>query len=208
MLKMRSQSAKDLTFLAASAPPNQENSSLFPRSTKESENFLPPPVQFARSCRRMMLEPAVVFLSIGEKNRHTISSVSQELCDLLEYSKEEMAGRTMKMLAGPETDISMLFLAIKSTSIDRRPIIVSSVKLYGRNGALHEVKVTCELAGDGTCSLQIEWPVTTRNLHFGCLKDDTIYHSARARFNFITGLVIHKAQLRLQSSTEERAKLS
>jgi hypothetical protein len=129
-----------------------------------------------------------------------------------------MEGRTMKMLSGPETDMSMLLLAIKSTMIDHRPIIVPSVKIYDRSGSAREVKVTCELAGVGFCLLQIEWamvPQTTPNQHTACLqtreespcKKITFQVNPRARLNFLMGLTIHKAHLRSAQEKDLNAKL-
>jgi hypothetical protein len=124
-------------------------------------------------------------------------------------------GRTVKLFSGPETDMSILLLAIKSTSIDSRPIIIPSFKIYNRTGSAHLVKATCRLSSDGTCSLEFESvvdpihpsPVPEASFTPKCdespsVKDGKNHFNARARYNFVMGLEMHKAQMHAKSQAQ------
>ena len=132
---------------SASSPPLTEG---------DSPQISSPPVRFPKSFGKNNFKSGTAVLRIGENNRHTILSASQELCDLLEHSEDQVANRSLSLLSGPDTDLSMLLLAIKSLSI-HRSMTVPPMKIYGRNGTSHQVVAKCQMDGKGCCCLHVKW---------------------------------------------------
>lgn len=150
-------------------------------------------------------------LRVGSLN--TIKDASESLCKIIGYTKEEVLGRSVTVLAGPETDLPRLLIAIKRTINRTRSTRLSSLKIYGRYGRVCHVEVECiqdDQAGadEPICLLHFHRRWNAVVVDLACsnesdLREKEMKHSItengnlqpRARYNFITGLEIHKALL-------------
>ena len=98
---------------------------------------------------------AVVSLS----SPHTILSVSDSFVRWLGYSRQEVVGRSLKILSGPRTDMFALNAAIKNAAVHNFECIEASV--YASSGAGFHVLISCFpfMDAEGVllgCSLEIK----------------------------------------------------
>jgi hypothetical protein len=154
-------------------------------------------------------------LRIGVSNH--ILSASIGMCSLLGFSEEEMKGRSVQILSGPETDLPLFLFAIKSVVFGGQRSTIPNLKIYSGNGQSHTLHLTCtaeticdhvyqlhferikcQTAVQDSGSVKAKKPNFRRSLE---IRPVSVIGS-RARYNFITGLQIHKRLLSMQDADQ------
>ncbi len=171
------------------------------------DDALPPALPFKQSRRNA--KKLKVWISNHPPYR--ILDMSAELESFLEFDFGEVQNRAINVLFGPETNPHTLTLAIKQVTVNpenETTTSISSFKIYGRNGASHEVSVVCSTLAcpnvtiDSKCCLIFECrgdPSRLSDVPRDMRKSTHSQH--RVQNNFITGLDMHLS--RLLSSTSE-----
>ena len=151
-------------------------------------------------------------LVVAAKAPFEILATSRPLRDALDITAEQFSARTLSMICGPETDIQCLTSAIKSASIEvsEDSCKVLTIKIYGREGAAHQVRVTCtihEKSDDGaaiSCCLHFETARAENSSkaralnmepHFPAHRRGSMPSTPaeyRARYNVLTGLEMER----------------
>ncbi len=158
---------------------------------------LPPPQPFAKSSL-----PVRFSVTVDAQAPYRILSASASFFKVVDLSMTEIQDRSIRILFGPETDLSAFSCAMKSINMERRATI-PEIKIYMRNGACHIFEVQCVLQQkciEEACSIMMLFKSTrckpqaqhqfiTRSSRRSSL--NTSRDEARSRYNFITGLGLH-----------------
>jgi hypothetical protein len=107
---------------------------------------LPPPAAYRRGrCMRGSKNngPAdqVWDIDVSLSKPHRIQSISANLASFLQYTPDQLSGRSISILEGPETNSMALRAAIKSSQ--HSVFSVLPVMLYSRNGTAVKMEVEC-----------------------------------------------------------------
>lgn len=119
-------------------------SDLVPSGSMQTQ--LPPPAAYRRGrCMRGSKNngPAdqVWDIDVSLSKPHRIQSISANLASFLQYTPDQLSGRSISILEGPETNSMALRAAIKSSQ--HSVFSVLPVMLYSRNGTAVKMEVEC-----------------------------------------------------------------
>jgi hypothetical protein len=169
---------------------------------------LPPPQPFVKSTL-----PVHLSATVDAQAPYKILSTSIDLCKMLDLSMTELQDRSLRILFGPETDMSAVSSAMKTVNIDKeRKANIPEIKIYGRNGTSHLFEVHCVLLqkckdeGHEACSIMMMFKsIQDQHQHIARSSRRSslpaLRNEARSRYNFITGLGLHNSVV--QSPTLE-----
>ena len=89
-------------------------------------------------------------LTVSSKAPYKIVNVSRDLCTMLDFSKNQLQGRKLCTLCGPESEASrcvesrIAFAIGKiAENIELRTLTVKDVRIYSKDGTAHHVKLRC-----------------------------------------------------------------
>ena len=150
---------------------------------------------------------------VEEKFPYTILAASQKLRDSLGYTKEQLCDRSINILCGPATDKISLVSAIKCACNSAEGDFgeAPSIEIYGRSGVPLKVRIICSKSDDGiavSCDSRSQNEDAGRSFKVQDRKKERILLGSRrgeppsvrseyrARYNFLTGLEIHRAMQR------------
>jgi hypothetical protein len=139
------------------------------------------------------------FASVIAQAPHRILTASSDFCNMLDLSMMEMQGRSLRLLFGPETDLSAVTSAMTAVLVERNATI-PAIKIYGRDGTCHLFDAHCvlhERTGEEACSIMMLFQ-SIQTQHQS-IADSTRRNSARFRYNLIVGLGLH-AEIQSTSS--------
>ena len=156
---------------------------------------LPPPKQFLKKCPEIFDKS----LTISAYKPYKIIHASNQLCDLLQAPIEQIEGRSMSILFGPETNQSAIFLAIKkiSANVEQISASVPAIKIYGQDQRIHLLKARCSVLTNNEVTQQIV--LNFESIDYCAIKgiidsqkeDINLRRAIRSRYNFMTGLELH-----------------
>ena len=121
---------------------------------------LPPPTAFKRCCAarcpsKAGTDPSVLNLDVSLSKPYRIQSISADLAALLRFTPDQLSGRSLCVLQGPETDPTGLCSAIKAAH--HLVSTVQSIVLYSRDGRALKLDVEFRPMMDGlsTCGCRM-----------------------------------------------------
>ena len=197
---------------------------------------MPPPMSFKSyikhrselaQSKAKTLRSAII---VSPSKPHSILSISEGIADFLHFTRDELSGRTIRVLQGPKSNPTALDAAIKASVIDgvkRVPFV-----FYSSSGAECEAIVNCaplfeENAKICGCTLEISFPFrhnAQKLASCSCIDQTQHFHEKaellnsereehlkilvqnrnyRAQYNFRTGLTIHQAFCRQKRASAQ-----
>ena len=158
---------------------------------------LPPPAQFVKQAPQQ----SCLSLSISAQRPYTIISASNQLCEVLQIRNDQIQGRRLSVIFGPETNQPALLTAIKNIGLagKQNAASIHAIKIYGQDQKVHMMKVRCHLP---TCriarsmqQLVLEFEkidiALSKQFVDRSSKDMHLRKAFRSRYNFLTGLEVH-----------------
>ena len=105
------------------------------------------PLKYAANCNQMAaVSPIMARCLVSSRTPHRIIAVTPAFSSLVDFTEQELLGRSFAILRGPETDTPLLNAAIKAA--DTNPQSDVTVTLYGRAGDSHQCSASFAVALD------------------------------------------------------------
>ena len=171
---------------------------------EDAGNELPPPKRFDRKqCLQATAEnsnsiadPSTFTMVVSASRPHTILSVTDELPRFLGYSPQQICGRSLGVLQGPNTNASQLHAALKSAAISHSSTSLA-VKLYSSQGAELDLVLACAAQADSTLGVHVQAAAAAEAVvaqRLGAAEDKRgLRRQYRKRYCFRQGLAIQQA---------------
>ena len=169
---------------------------------------LPPPKPFVK---RSTNTPELT-LTIGASKPYRILHASQQFCSLIQTTNDQIDGRSLSCLYGPDTNKSTLLSTIKWISADHehKSASIPIIKIYGQDQKVCLLKAQLQSSPvDSNDSSTRQVVIHFKPIHHP-LSKSAFGHSEgrmkaqrelRAHYNFITGLAVHMENCQAKGET-------
>ena len=160
----------------------------------QQASFVAPPPQPLYTTKNLIL-------TVSANDR--ILAATNDLCTMLEFSMAELQDRSLRIMFGPETDMSAIASALKTVhmAVEHRATI-PSVQIYARSGSCRLFDIHCALEESGDQdSLVIMRFISVQQNQYPVARSSrrnsvtALHREARSWYNFITGLGLHASSV-------------